>query len=98
MAQVVYSQNALDHLERLIGFLAVRDRSAAADAVSTIVDAIAVLSRHPHIGRVVDEPIRELVISFGSTGYLALYRFLPERDEIRVLAVRHQRELEYPGE
>jgi plasmid stabilization system protein ParE len=26
----------------------------------------------------------------------ALYRHLPRRDEIRVLAVRHQRELDYP--
>jgi hypothetical protein len=36
------------------------------------------------------------VISFGKTGYVALYRFLPQRGEIRVLAFRHQRELDYP--
>lgn len=29
-------------------------------------------------------------------GYVALYRFLPQRDEIRVLALRRQRELDYP--
>lgn len=98
VAQVVYSQHALDHLERLIGFLEGCDTLAAAAAASTIVDAITILSRHPHIGRVVEEPIRELVISFGNTGYLALYRFLPERDEVRVLAIRHQRELDYPSE
>ena len=48
------------------------------------------------IGRTTDGPLRELVISFGKTGYLALYRFRPERNEVRVLAVRHQRELDYP--
>lgn len=98
MAQVVYSENALNHLERLFGFLESRDELAAVAAASSIIDAITILSRHPHIGRVVEEPIRELVISFGNTGYLALYRFLPERDEVRVLAIRHQRELDYPSE
>jgi plasmid stabilization system protein ParE len=37
--------------------------------------------------------IRELVISFGQTGYVALYRFVVPRDEVRVLAIRHQREI-----
>jgi len=34
-----------------------------------------------------------LVISYGQTGYLALYRFVVSQDEVRVLAIRHQREL-----
>jgi plasmid stabilization system protein ParE len=37
--------------------------------------------------------VRELVISFGQTGYIALYRFVVPRDEVRVLAIRHQREI-----
>ena len=37
--------------------------------------------------------IRELVISYGATGYIALYRFLVPQDEIRILAIRHQREI-----
>jgi hypothetical protein len=40
--------------------------------------------------------LRELVISYGKTGYLALYRFLPVTDQVRTLAIRHQRELDYP--
>ena len=40
--------------------------------------------------------LRELVISYGKTGYVALYRFLPAQDLIRILAIRHQRELDYP--
>jgi len=57
---------------------------------------VEILARHPLIGRPVDEGLRELVISFGKTGYVAPYRFVPQRDEIRVLALRHQRELDYP--
>jgi plasmid stabilization system protein ParE len=37
--------------------------------------------------------IRELVISYGQTGYIALYRFVVPQDKVRVLAIRHQREI-----
>jgi plasmid stabilization system protein ParE len=96
VAQVTYTGNALDNLERAFEFLAREDPGAAARAAAAIREAVASLARHPLIGRPVDEGLRELVISFGRTGYVALYRFVPQRDEIRVLALRHQRELDYP--
>ena len=54
------------------------------------------LAHHPLIGRIVTAELRELVISYGRTGYVALYRFVPSRREVRILAIRHQRELDYP--
>ena len=54
------------------------------------------LAAHPLIGRPSQGELRELVISFGKTGYIVLYRFLPHIEEVRVLAIRHQRELDYP--
>ena len=96
MARVVYSSNALDDLARAFEFLAREDPRAAAGAAAAIRDAVSALERHPLIGRPLDEGLRELVISYGKTGYVALYRFLPRRDEARVLALRHQRELDYP--
>ena len=96
MAQVIYTDNAIDDISRALEFLAESDPDSASAAVSAIQDAIDVLSRHPLIGRSVDTPLRELVISFGRSGYLALYRFRPERDEVRILAIRHQRALDYP--
>jgi len=36
--------------------------------------------------------IGELVISYGRTSYLALYRCVVTCDEIRIPAIRHQRE------
>ena len=36
---------------------------------------------------------RELVIATGASGYVALYRFVPELDTVFVLGVRSQREL-----
>ena len=96
MAQIVYSRRAVEDLERAIVFLARQDPTAAAHAAAAIREAVEILSRHPLIGRPVQQPLRELVISFGRTGYLALYRFLPERAEVRILGIRHQRELDYP--
>ena len=60
-----------------------------------IIDAIGILGRHPHIGRPVRGRLRELVISYGRTGYVALYRVIPQQDRVDVLAIRHQREAGY---
>ncbi|MCZ7565742.1 MAG: hypothetical protein M5U08_19765 [Burkholderiales bacterium] len=40
----------------MFDFLAARDAAAAVEAVAVIVNAIAVLERHPHIGRPVQGP------------------------------------------
>lgn len=65
---------------------------SALAAVDAIIEAIGVLARHPMLGRRIRGETRELVISRGSTGYLALYRFEPARDRVRILRIRHQRE------
>lgn len=64
-------------------------------AVYAIRSAVEVLSEHPLIGRARDDVLRELVISFGRTGYVALYRYRPRRNLVRVLGIRHQRELDF---
>lgn len=96
MARIVYSAEALDDLERLFNFLLKHDPSAASASVEAISSGIDALAAHPFAGRRVRAEIRELVISFGRTGYVALYRFLPARSEIPVLRLRHQRELDFP--
>lgn len=96
MAQVTYSDAAASDIEKLFGFLAARDPYAAGAAAAAIRNAVAMLADHPLVGRSLEAPLRELVISFGSSGYIALYRHRPERNEVRILAVRHQRELDYP--
>lgn len=62
---------------------------------ATIRNAVDILSDHPLVGRRIEGEIRELVISYGKNGYIALYRFLPEHRLIRILSTRHQRELDY---
>ena len=97
MATVVYSRRALDHLERAFDFLAKQDPKSDVASVHAFRSAVELLATHPLIGRRVERDLRELVISFGKTGYVALYRFLPSSDEVRVLAIKHQRELDYPS-
>jgi plasmid stabilization system protein ParE len=95
MAQVIYSDEAFVDLERIIEFLLETSPDAAAQTLESIHSAIGILESHPLIGRRVDEHIRELVISREATGYLALYRFDPAYDVVRILRVRHQREAGY---
>lgn len=96
VARVVYSSRALDDIERLFQFLAEHDEHAAEASYEAITSSVELLASHPYVGRRVDGEVRELVISYGRTGYVALYRYLPAVGEIRILAIRHQRELDYP--
>ena len=93
MATVVYSARALSHLERTFEFVASEKPDAAISAAGAIRSAVESLAAHPLLGRRVHGDIRELVISFGQTGHIALYRFVVPQHEVRVLAIRHQREI-----
>ncbi len=93
MAQVVYSRQALDHIERAFEFLRRENPAAALSAVTAIQSAVDNLAAHPLMGRRLEGELRELIISYGQTGYVALYRFVISRDEVRLLAIRHQREI-----
>lgn len=93
MAKIVYAARSLGHIERLLQFLQEENPGAALAAVAAIQSAVTGLAAHPLLGRRLDGEIRELVISYGKTGYIALYRFVVRRDEVRILAIRHQREL-----
>jgi plasmid stabilization system protein ParE len=96
VAQVSYVDEALSDLERLFDFLAEQDPGAAAKAIDHVREAVGALERHPLIGRLVEAGLRELLISYGKSGYVALYDFLEAEDVVLVLALRHQREAGYP--
>ena len=95
MARVVYTRTTLRDLRRLADFLLDQAPDAAPDTVGLIEEAVGVLGRHPFIGREVEHGLRELVISRGKTGYLALYSHEAVEDAVLVLALRHQREVGY---
>lgn len=91
MAKISYSGQALANLEHISDFLSENGQDAL-EALDLIDEAIAILERHPFIGRPAEAGMRELVISQGKTGYVALYTHEQAHDAILVLAIRHQRE------
>lgn len=93
VATLVYSTRSLDHLERAFALPGTENPAAAVAAADAICSGVGTLKAHPLLGRRVHDDIRELVISYGTTGYLALYRFRVPKDEVRILAIRHQREI-----
>lgn len=95
MARLIYSEQALAELERLTDFLLEQDLNAALATMDLIEEALAILRRHPYIGRRLDDDLYELVISRGKTGYVALYSFEELHDVVLVLTIKHQREAGY---
>lgn len=79
-------------LDRLALFLVESSPAEAEKTFQIVDDALMLLERHPEIGRPTGGGLRELMISRGRTGYVALYVFDEISDEVWVLAVRHQRE------
>jgi plasmid stabilization system protein ParE len=95
VAEVVYSRRAFADLERLADFLLKNAPEAAVAAIDVIRDGIGILARHPFVGRSCEEGLRGLVISYGKSGYVALYSYEQRQDVVLVLAIRHQREAGY---
>ena len=98
MAQLEFAARAQADLDRIFDFVADDDPAAAGAATALIFDALQVLKRHPMIGRPVEEGLRELVISRGKSGYVALYEYFEKEDVVLVVAVRHQREAGFAEE
>ena len=95
--RVRYTRSAKEDLRRLYAFILESDLQAAGRARDAIGKGIDLLTEFPFTCRKVmpDNPfLRELVISFGATGYVALFE-IDDHETVTLLAVRHQREDDY---
>jgi plasmid stabilization system protein ParE len=95
--RVRYTKAAKEDLLRLYGFLVKKDQEAARRALLTIKKGMDLLQDFPFTCRKVspENPfLREMVLSFGAGGYVALFEIEDERT-VTILAVRHQREEDY---
>lgn len=97
MPRVIITEGAGQGLEHCRQFLANKSPQAAKRAGEAIARQLALLETAPDIGRPLPElpAVRELIIGFGDSGYVALYRYEPVDDVIYVLAFRHQKEAGY---
>lgn len=95
--KVRFTREAERDLLRLYDFLLEKDLAAADRALAAIEEAIRLLAFSPFSCRKVmrhNPFLRELVIPFGSAGYVALFEIDDDRT-VTVLGVRHQREEDY---
>ena len=99
--RVRFTREAELDLVRLYEFVLSRDGTdwaMAERALEAIRHAISGLARSPFSYRKAsggDSPfLREVVIPFGSSGYVALFE-IEGSDVVTILAVRHQREDDY---
>ena len=97
MPRVIVTEGAAKGLERCRQFLIAKAPQAARRAAKVIERQFLLLETTPDIGRPFPElpELRELVIGFGDSGYVALYRHEPTDDAVYVLAFRHQKEAGY---
>lgn len=98
---VRYSASARDDLIRLYQFLldrasTVEDLDLAERALNAITSAVDSLGRSPFIYRKAGQSpfLRELLIPFGHSGYVALFE-IEDASTVTSLAVRHQLEDDY---
>jgi plasmid stabilization system protein ParE len=96
---IVCAGEAHADLERIRELDLARDPATALDHIEKVRSAVLVLEVHPEIGRPVPgSTLRELVISYGKSGYVALYEYSAGEGLLRVAAIRRQREAGYrPG-
>lgn len=101
--RVLLTAEAEDDLLRLFDFIVERelareggDLDLAQRAVDAIDNSLRLLAHSPFTCRkAVTSPfLRELVIPFGHTGYVALFE-IADQHTVKVAAVRHQREDDY---
>ena len=91
--KLIVSHAAATDLLRLHNFLAELSPDVAQRAVSTIVRAIDSLDLFPDRGRPSAVPgARELIVPFGSSGYIVRFAHDAGRAEVVILRVWHSRE------
>ena len=97
--KVRFTPEAEADLLRLFDFLLEQDVAAAEKARAAIAKAIELLEVFPFtcrkaLGGDGNPFLRELIIPFGSSGYVALFE-IENRNTVTLLAVRQQREQDY---
>ena len=72
MPQIVWTESAIEDLNRHYEFLKINNADAAARAVQGIVSSAESLLENPRRGRIVDDiaGLRKLLVFFGKYGYV----------------------------
>jgi len=92
MTRLVLATELADDIERITAHLLGHEVSNVEERIGETLDALAVLMKHPLIGRPAAQDRRDLVIGRDARGYVARYRYDAVEDTVVVIALRAQRE------
>ena len=101
--QVIYSREAVEDLEQLFDHVLDRelhsptgDLDIAARAITAVQQACQLLVHSPFSCRKAGDSafVRELIITFGGSGYVALFE-IRDAQQVIIGAIRHQNESDY---
>ena len=98
MPSVVWTPHALQCVHRLHTFLSCKNAKAAESAATALFRHAEILEQFPNAGRKaldLDPDQRELLVPFGTAGYVILYHLDSATGTVTILAIRHQREVGY---
>lgn len=95
MTRVEFAQAVSEDFARIAQHLLEHEAGTAQERIQEIELGLRVLQHHPEIGRRLDSEHRDLVLGQGSRGYVAKYRWLPERKLVLITALRSQKESGY---
>jgi plasmid stabilization system protein ParE len=87
---ILFSLDALSDIERLRTFLGKKNPEAGMRALTVIWATIEKLEQFPDLGTPTGDPdIRQIIIHFGSSGYIVRYTSLPDRGDILITRSGH---------
>jgi plasmid stabilization system protein ParE len=85
---------AFEDIDRIADLMLESDSKGTSAIGAVRRSGVEILGQHPLVGKSIEHRFRfrELVISRGRSGYVALYKYDPIADIVVILAIRHQRE------
>jgi toxin ParE1/3/4 len=90
---IVLSPDAVADVERLRTFLDQVNPEAARRAMAAILTAIERLQEFPDLGMpTADADIRQIVVRFGTSGYILRYTIIASTADILITRIWHGRE------
>jgi plasmid stabilization system protein ParE len=94
VTRLVLAPRAFEDIDRITDLLLENDAEGAPAIGALLRSGIEILIQHPLVGKLIERCFRELVISRGRSGYVALYKYDPVADVVVILAICPQRESE----
>jgi plasmid stabilization system protein ParE len=84
LRKIVWTDDAVGHLEAIVTYVAAFDPAAAGKLASKVIEVADSLAEFPHRGRAVGGGMREI-----TTVWPYILRYRVEQDRVIVLRVRH---------